>query len=104
MFSFQEERKRTIQQSIQKEKQTNQIQISQINHSIQTMEKSLDILRNNKKNFLIIAPESGRLTSFQPVLGKTFQAGESIGKIDSGAIIKKFFLLFLKISRLFSMV
>lgn len=80
---FQEERKKTIQQSIQKEKQTNQIQISQINRSIQTMEKSLDILRNNKKNFLITAPESGRLTSFEPVLGKTFQAGESIGKIDS---------------------
>lgn len=80
---FQEERKKTIQQSIQKEKQTNQIQISQINRSIQTMEKSLDILRDNKKNFLITAPESGRLTSFQPVLGKTFQAGESIGKIDS---------------------
>ena len=80
---FQEERKRTIQQSIQKEKQTNRIQISQINNSIQTMEKSLDILRNNKKNFLITAPESGRLTSFQPVIRKTFQAGESIGKIDS---------------------
>jgi HlyD family secretion protein len=80
---FQEERKRTIQQSIQKEKQTNQIQISQINRSIQTMEKSLDILRDNKKNFLITAPASGRLTSFEPVLGKTFQAGESIGKIDS---------------------
>ncbi|MBS7233569.1 efflux RND transporter periplasmic adaptor subunit [Flavobacterium psychroterrae] len=80
---FQEERKRTIQQSIQKEKQTNQLQIFQINRSIQTMEKSLDILRNNKKNFLITAPESGRLTSFQPILGKTFQAGESIGKIDS---------------------
>lgn len=80
---FQEERKKTIQQSIQKEKQTNQVQISQINRSIQTMEKSLDILRNNKKNFLITAPESGRLTSFEPVLGKTFQAGESIGKIDS---------------------
>lgn len=80
---FQEERKKTIQQSIQKEKQSNQVQISQINRSIQTMEKSLDILRNNKKNFLITAPESGRLTSFEPVLGKTFQAGESIGKIDS---------------------
>jgi len=80
---FQEERKRTIQQSIQKEKQSNQVQISQINRSIQTMEKSLDILRNNKKNFLITAPESGRLTSFEPVLGKSFQAGESIGKIDS---------------------
>jgi HlyD family secretion protein len=80
---FQEERKKTIQQSIQKEKQSNQVQISQINRSIQTMEMSLDILRNNKKNFLITAPESGRLTSFEPVLGKTFQAGESIGKIDS---------------------
>lgn len=80
---FQGERKKTIQQSIQKEKQTNQLQISQINRSIQTMEMSLDILRNNKKNFLITAPESGRLTSFQPVLGKTFQAGESIGRIDS---------------------
>lgn len=80
---FQEERKKTIQQNIQKEKQSNQVQISQINHSIQTMEKSLEILRNNKKNFLITAPESGRLTSFEPVLGKTFQAGESIGKIDS---------------------
>lgn len=80
---FQEERKRTIQQSIQKEKQSNQVQISQINRSIQTMEKSLEILRNNKKNFLITAPETGRLTSFEPVLGKSFQAGESIGKIDS---------------------
>jgi len=80
---FQEERRKTIQQSIQKEKQSNQVQISQINRSIQTMEKSLDILRNNKKNFLITAPETGRLTSFEPVLGKTFQAGASIGKIDS---------------------
>ncbi|MRX66464.1 HlyD family secretion protein [Flavobacterium resistens] len=80
---FQEERKRTIQQSIQKEKQSNQVQISQINRSIQTMEKSLDILRNNKKNFLITAPESGRLTSFEAVLGQNFQAGQSIGKIDS---------------------
>lgn len=95
---FQDERRKTIQQSIQKEKQTNQLQISQINRSIQTMEKSLDILRNNKKNFLITAPESGRLTSFQPVLGKTFQAGESIGRIDSrqgyklGAEVDEFYL------------
>ncbi|SHF94842.1 efflux RND transporter periplasmic adaptor subunit [Flavobacterium defluvii] len=80
---FQEERKKTIQQSIQKEKQSNQLQISQINRSIQTMEKSLEILRNNKKNFLITAPETGRLTSFEAVLGQTFQAGQSIGKIDS---------------------
>lgn len=80
---FQEERKNNIKTSIQKEKGTNQQQISQINRSIQTMEMSLEILRNNKKNFLITAPESGRLTSFEPLLGKNYQAGESIGKIDS---------------------
>jgi HlyD family secretion protein len=80
---FQEERKSNIRTSIQKEKQTNQVQISQINRSIKTMEMSLDILRSNKKNFLITAPVSGRLTSFEPILGKTFQAGESIGRIDS---------------------
>jgi HlyD family secretion protein len=38
---FQEERKSNIRTSIQKEKQTNQVQISQINRSIQTMEMSL---------------------------------------------------------------
>lgn len=81
-FRYQQQRKENIQLSIQKEKQTNQIQINQINRSIQTMEMSLDILRKNKKNFLITAPESGRLTSFEPILGKTYQTGESIGKID----------------------
>ncbi len=81
-FRYQQERKNIIQQSIQKEKQTNQIQIQQINRSIATMEKSLDILRGNKKNFLITAPLSGRLSSFEPILGKNYQAGESIGKID----------------------
>ena len=65
------------------EKLSRNSQFSAINNSIDQMEKSLDILRNNKKNFLITAPESGRLTSFEPVLGKTFQAGESIGRIDS---------------------
>lgn len=81
-YRFQQERKNIIQQSIQKEKQTNQVQIQQINQSINTMEKSLEVLRNNKKNFLISAPLSGRLSSFEPILGKTYQAGESIGKID----------------------
>lgn len=81
-FRFQTERKNIIQQSIQKEKQANQIQISQINHSQEIMQKSLQILRNNKKNFLVTATVAGRLSSFEPVLGKNYVAGESIGKID----------------------
>lgn len=81
-FRFQKERKNIIQQSIQKEKLANQMQISQMSHSQNIMQKSLEILRNNKKNFLVTAPLAGRLSSFEPVLGKNYTAGESIGKID----------------------
>ena len=79
---YQQQRKDNIEMSIRREKHSNQLQVSQIGRSIATMEKSLEILRNNKKNFLITAPESGRLTSFDAILGQTFQAGQSIGKID----------------------
>lgn len=81
-FRFQKERKNIIQQSVQKEKQANVIQISQINQSQNIMQKSLEILRKNKQNFLVISPLAGRLSSFEPVLGKNYLAGESIGKID----------------------
>jgi len=81
-FRFQTERKNIIQQSVQKEKQANAILISQINQSQGIMQKSLEILRNNKKNFLVTAPLAGRISSFEPVLGKNYVAGESIGKID----------------------
>lgn len=81
-FRFQKERMNIIKQSVTKEKQANQIQIGQLNQSIAIMEKSLLILRNNKKNFLITAPLSGRLSSFEPILGKTYTQGVSIGTID----------------------
>jgi len=81
-FRFQKERKNIIQQSIQKEKQANQIQISQINQAQLIMQRSLGILRTNKKNFLVTAPVAGRISSFEPILGKNYVGGESIGKID----------------------
>lgn len=81
-FRYQTERRDQIKQSVQREKASNRIQIAQIDRSIATMEKSLEILRDNKKNFLITAMQSGTLTSFEPIIGKTYQAGESIGKID----------------------
>lgn len=81
-YRFQTERKNIIQQSTQKEKQANAILIAQISNSQSIMQKSLEILRKNKKNFLVTAPLAGRLSSFEPVLGKNYVAGESIGKID----------------------
>ncbi|TRW99085.1 efflux RND transporter periplasmic adaptor subunit [Flavobacterium gawalongense] len=81
-YRFQKERMSIIKQSVKKEKQANQIQIGQLNQSITIMDKSLDILRINKKNFLITAPLSGRLSSFEPILGKTYVQNTSIGTID----------------------
>lgn len=81
-FRFQKERMNIIKQSVSKEKQANQIQIGQLNQSIGVMNKSLGILRTNKKNFLITAPISGRLSSFEPILGKTYAQNTSIGFID----------------------
>ncbi|MGJ1262045.1 efflux RND transporter periplasmic adaptor subunit [Sphingobacterium spiritivorum] len=79
---YQEERKNLIQKNISREKEVNQIQIAQINQALQAMHKSLETLRENKKNFLVLAPVSGRLSSFDAVLGQTYQAGTSIGKVD----------------------
>lgn len=81
-YRFQKERMSIIKQSVKKEKQANQIQIGQLNQSITIMDKSLDILRINKKNFLITAPLAGRLSSFEPILGKTYAQNTSIGTID----------------------
>lgn len=81
-FRFQKERMDIIKQSVTKENQANKIQIGQLNQSIGIMNKSLTILRKNKNNFLISAPLSGRLSSFEPILGKTYVQGNSIGTID----------------------
>lgn len=81
-YRFQQERITIIKKSSIKEKQANQIQINQLNQSITFMDKSLGILRDNKKNFLVLAPISGRLSSFEPTLGQNFTQGVSIGKID----------------------
>jgi len=81
-YRFQKERMNIIKQSVTKERQANQIQIGQLGQSIAVMDRSLTILRSNKKNFLVTAPLSGRLSSFEPILGKNYQQGESVGKID----------------------
>lgn len=81
-YRFQQERMSIIKESVQKEKQANQLQIKQMNQALHSMQKSLQVLRTNKQNFLVKAPITGRLSSFEPLLGKNYQQGEVIGKID----------------------
>ncbi|MHC5354408.1 efflux RND transporter periplasmic adaptor subunit [Myroides sp. LJL115] len=81
-FNYQNKRKALMEQSIERENKYNELQILQIDKSIVVLEKSLEKLRHNQGNFLLKAPIAGRLSNFEAVLGKTYQSGESIGKID----------------------
>lgn len=81
-FSYQTKRKQVIQTSVNKEKQARSAQIRSINEALTKMERNLDILRNNKQNFLVLASATGRISSFDPTLGQHINAGESVGKID----------------------
>ncbi|MEG1589818.1 MAG: efflux RND transporter periplasmic adaptor subunit [Chryseobacterium sp.] len=81
-LNYQKQRKQIVEKGSSNEKTSRNSQFAAINNSIHQMEKSLDILRSNKNNFLIMAPVSGRLSSFNISLGQNLTSGESIGKID----------------------
>lgn len=81
-LNYQQKRLDLVQKGASNDIKARQQQISAINLSIQQMEKSLSALRQNKNNFLIQAPQSGRLSSFNISLGQNLQSGESIGKVD----------------------
>lgn len=81
-LAYQKQRKSIIEKGFSTEKSSRNAQMSAINTSIGQMDKSLSILRSNKNNFLIMAPASGRLSSFAISLGENLTSGRSIGKID----------------------
>ncbi len=81
-LNYQKDRKQIVEKGASNEKLSRNAQFSAINNSINQMEKSLNILRSNKNNFLIMSPASGRLSSFNISLGQNLTTGESIGKID----------------------
>jgi len=81
-LNYQKDRKKIVENGASNEKVSRNSQFAAINNSINQMEKSLNILRSNKNNFLIMAPVSGRLSSFNISLGQNLTSGESIGKID----------------------
>jgi len=81
-LNYQKQRKQIVENGAKNEKVSRNSQFSAINNSINQMEKSLNILRSNKNNFLIMSPVSGRLSSFNISLGQNLTTGESIGKVD----------------------
>jgi HlyD family secretion protein len=81
-FTFQKERNDVIKKSVFSEKESRNVQLTNIDTSLLNMEKSLELLRKNKENFIVKAPVSGLLSSFNPILGESYNQGQPIGKMD----------------------
>ena len=81
-YHYQTERNNVIKNTVSREKKDRSVQLSRINTSIRNMQKSLELLRKNKENFIVRAPIDGLLSSFNLNLGENYNQGESVGKID----------------------
>ncbi len=81
-FRYQKAQQNLIKNRVEEEKVERKAQLTRLNNSIAKMERSLEKLRANKDNFIVRASASGKLSSFSPIVGQSFQGGQSIGKID----------------------
>ncbi|MBE9602764.1 efflux RND transporter periplasmic adaptor subunit [Pedobacter sp. MC2016-24] len=75
-------RKDILKQAIKQENQSRVMQLRQIDESVTRMNESLQTIRQNIENMTIKAPVAGRLSSYDPVIGKSYAVNEMLGKID----------------------
>lgn len=81
-YEYYQGRKALLKQAVKQENQSRIMQLQQIEVSIARMNESLQTIRQNIENMTIKAPVSGRLSSYDPVIGKSYSANEMLGKID----------------------
>lgn len=81
-YDYNKGRKRIMQQALKQENDSRVMQLKQIDFSVGRMNESLESIRENIDNMTIKAPVSGRLSSYDPVIGKSYNANEMLGKID----------------------
>ncbi len=81
-YEYYQGRKTLLKQAVRQENQSRVMQLQQIEVSIARMNESLQTIRQNIENMTIKAPVSGRLSSYDPVIGKSYGANEMLGKID----------------------
>jgi len=81
-YEYNKGRKAIMKQAVKQENQSRVMQLKQIDFSVGRMNESLEAIRENIENMTIKAPVSGRLSSYDPVIGKSYTANEMLGKID----------------------
>ncbi len=75
-------KEKLLEESMRREAQNRQQQLSRIDRSIELMERNLDAIQDNVENLIIRAPVSGQLTSFNPELGTSKTRGQNLGTIN----------------------
>jgi HlyD family secretion protein len=81
-YEYYKDRRAILKQAMDQENQSRKMQLHQIDFSIGRMDESLESIRQNIENMTIKAPVSGRLSSYDPVIGKSYNSNEMLGKID----------------------
>ncbi|RZL44672.1 MAG: transporter, partial [Pedobacter sp.] len=81
-YEYYQGKLKIVKQAIKQENQSRKMQLSQIDQSMGQMNESLEMIRKNIENMTIKAPVSGKLSSYDPVIGKSYNSNEMIGKID----------------------
>jgi len=81
-YDYYKDRRSILKQAMDQENQSRKMQLQQIDFSIGRMDQSLESIRQNIENMTIKAPVSGRLSSYDPVIGKSYNSNEMLGKID----------------------
>ncbi|NER14355.1 HlyD family efflux transporter periplasmic adaptor subunit [Leptobacterium flavescens] len=81
-YKYLTEKRNFLQSNVNKSLQDSKTQLSQINQSISRMSRNLELINQSIENMLIKAPVSGRLSSFDPVIGESYNSNTTVAKID----------------------
>ncbi|WP_316821119.1 efflux RND transporter periplasmic adaptor subunit [Pedobacter gandavensis] len=81
-YEYYQGRRGILRKAIRQENEGRVMQLKQIDVSIGRMNESLETIRQNIENMTIKAPVAGRLSSYDPVIGKSYSPNEMLGKID----------------------
>ncbi|WP_443946525.1 efflux RND transporter periplasmic adaptor subunit [Pedobacter sp. AW1-32] len=81
-YEYYQGKLKIVKQAVLQENQSRKMQLQQIDQSMAQMNESLNMIRQNIANMTIKAPVSGKLSSYDPVIGKSYTSNEMIGKID----------------------
>ncbi len=81
-YDYKQKKRAFLEENFSKTAKNNNTQIDRINRSIDLMERNLEVIHENMGRLLVRAPVTGRLSSFDLVIGESFAGRETIGKID----------------------